>query len=131
MDWFWHTLLVCVIVIPVTVMWIAIVVEIFRRRDLSGLARITWLALILVLPLVGSLAYVGVTWWRAKDGHDMAVSARDEVSARPSSVSDLTRLDQLRRAGVLTEDEFDRGKRRVLEGADGPHGRHASEGVGS
>lgn len=49
---------------------------------------------------------------------------------QPSAVSDMTRLDQLRRAGVLTEDEFEAGKRRVLEGAPtGSQGRHASEGA--
>ena len=62
MDWFWHVLVVCAVVVPVTVMWIAILVELFRRHDLSGLARATWLVLLFVLPLIGSFLYLIVTW---------------------------------------------------------------------
>jgi hypothetical protein len=133
MDWFWHALWICVIVVPATVMWVAIVIELFRRRDLSGVARFGWLLTILVFPLIGSLVYLTVTWWRASQGHEMPQELQvTTVPTEPTMVSDLTRLDQLRRAGVLTEDEFAAGKRRVLEGsAVGRSGRHASEGVGS
>jgi uncharacterized protein (DUF58 family) len=78
MDWFWHVLVVCVIVVPVTVMWIAIIVELFRRHDLSGLARATWLVLLFVLPLIGSFLYLIVTW-RSGEG-DREVSAAQAKS---------------------------------------------------
>jgi hypothetical protein len=35
MDWFWHALLVCFVIIPATVLWLAIIVELIRRHDLS------------------------------------------------------------------------------------------------
>ena len=37
MDWFWHALLVCFVIIPATVLWIAIIIELIRRRDLEYL----------------------------------------------------------------------------------------------
>lgn len=71
MAWLLHVLLVCVIVIPVTVLWLAITVELFRRRDLTGVARLGWLLVLFVLPLIGSLGYVLVTWLRADGVHDL------------------------------------------------------------
>lgn len=122
MDWFWHALLVCAVVIPVALMWIAIIVEVlFRRHDLSGLARVTWVVLLFVFPLVGSFLYVIVTWSRA--GHEnkgIKQPARDVDPAHASTVSDLTQLDKDRRSGAITEAEFEEGSDRVLKGAGGP-----------
>jgi len=53
MDWFWHALLVCFVIIPATVLWIAIIIELIRRRDLSTWRRIGWLLGILIFPIVG------------------------------------------------------------------------------
>jgi hypothetical protein len=77
MEWFWHVLVVCVIVIPVTVMWIAVAVEIARRDDLSGFARVAWLAFILVLPFFGPVIYLVGSWMRAS--RDREVEARSVV----------------------------------------------------
>ncbi len=121
MDWFWHVLLVCAVVVPVTVMWIAIIVELFRRRDLSGVARAGWLVILFVLPLIGSLLYVVVTWRRGEGdrGGTKAPAAVDR--ARHSTTSDLPH------AGTAAEEQLAQGKGQVLE--DG-RGRHSSEGVG-
>ncbi len=62
-----HVLVVCAVVVPVTALWLAIVVELFRRRDLRGVTRLMWLLLVLELPVIGSLVYVLVTWLRAGD----------------------------------------------------------------
>lgn len=126
MEWLWHVLVVCLIVIPVAVMWIAIVVELFRRHDLSGFARVAWLVVLFVFPLIGAFAYVIVTWRRGEgDRTGRKVPAKTEPAAA-STVSDLTELDRLRRTGVITEEEFAQGKSRVLEGGSG---RHTSEGA--
>jgi Phospholipase_D-nuclease N-terminal/Short C-terminal domain len=133
MDWLWHALLVCLVVIPVTIMWVAIVVELFRRRDLSGRAKVGWLVVVFVFPILGSLVYVAVTWWHADADTDLGAAPQPAgVPRQPATIADLSRLDQLRRAGVLTDAEFEAGKRRILEGpnavstaAEAP-GRHAT-----
>ena len=127
MDWFWHVLVVCVVVIPVTIMWVAIVIEILRRHDLNAFQRVCWLLVILMLPILGSFTYVIVTLVRA--GSKRAEPAVPRAApANPRTVSDLTELDRLRRTGALTDAEFEAGKRQILEGTGG---RHAAEGVGS
>lgn len=65
MDWFWHVLWICAVVIPVTVIWIAVLIELFRRRDISAGARVAWLLFILVFPLIGAVIYLAITWYRA------------------------------------------------------------------
>lgn len=125
MDWFWHVLVVCVIVIPATIMWFAIGIEILRRHDLNAFQRICWLLVIFLLPILGSITYLIVSW-RSRD--ERAVPLSRTAPAAPSTVGDLTELDRLRRAGTITDAEFEAGKRRILEGTGG---RHAAEGVGS
>ncbi len=121
MDWFWHVLIVCAVVVPVTVLWIAIIVELFRRRDLSGVARASWLVILFVLPLIGALLYVIVTWRHGEGdrGGTKAPAAVDE--ARHSTTSDLP--DR-----AVTEEELVQDKGHVLEAG---RGRHSSEGVGT
>jgi hypothetical protein len=123
-DWFWHVLLVCLVVIPVAIMWFAIAYELFTRRDLRWWQRGGWLIAILVFPLLGSLVYLAYTWLTAgrrrtttpaPAGAAVPAGAR-HASPIPDSDTDLASLDRLRRNGVLSDAEFDAGKRRVLQG---------------
>jgi len=119
MDWFWHVLWVCFIVIPIALLWIAVVVELFRRHDLSGWMKLLWLLFVLVFPVIGAITYIIVTWLRADRARDLGAAAEPPAGAPPSSVGDLARLDRLRRSGVLTEEEYQAGRRAVLEGTAG------------
>lgn len=65
MDWFWHVFWICAVVIPVTVIWIAVVIELFRRHDIGGWARVAWLLFILVFPVIGCVIYLAISWRRA------------------------------------------------------------------
>ena len=129
MDWFWHALLVCFVIIPATVLWIAIIIELIRRRDLGTWRRIGWLLGILIFPIIGALTYLIITWWHADAATDLgAAPPAAGVPEQPETIADLTRLDQLRRSGVISEADFEAGRRRVLEGGDAAAapGRHAS-----
>lgn len=52
-DFFWLFL----IYIPLTILWLYTVVDIFRRPDESGLAKFLWLLVVLFIPLLGMLIY--------------------------------------------------------------------------
>jgi hypothetical protein len=130
MEWFWHVLVICVVVIPVAIMWLAIAFELFTRRDLKWWQRGAWLLVILIFPIIGSLIYLGYTWITAGRRAPADAGAVPRFGRQPSNVpdaeGDLASLDRLRRNGVLTAAEFDAGKRRVLEGTTsngGPSGR--------
>ena len=120
MEWLWHALVIAVVVIPVTIMWIAIIVELFTRRDLKWWQRLGWLLFILIFPLIGALIYILYTWSTAGRREQGLAPTSPRVAGGSSnaadSATDLSSLDRLRRQGVITEAEFEAGKRRVLEG---------------
>jgi len=116
MDWFWHVLWVCLVVIPIALLWIAVVVELFRRHDLSGWMKLLWLLFVLVFPVIGAVTYIVVTWLQADRTRDLGAAPTALPGSPPSSVGDIARLDRLRRSGVLSEEEFQAGRRAVLEG---------------
>lgn len=120
MEWFWHLLVICVVVIPIAIMWLAVIFEIFRRGDLRWWQRGAWLVLVLLLPLIGSLIYLFYSWASASRRAVADASgwprSGGQASNVPDAEGDLASLDRLRRSGVLTAAEFEAGKRRVLEG---------------
>jgi len=103
--------------------WIAVgvVLDIFRSHDLSNWAKALWMLFIFVFPLIGVLGYLIV---RGHTLHEHQAQDRAQYEAfrqfmhRPHSsgtADDLHRLADLRDRGVLTEEEFERAKAKVLE----------------
>ena len=102
--------------------WIAVgvVFDIFRSHDLSNWAKTLWVLFIIVLPFLGVLAYVIV---RGHTLHEHQAQDRAQYEAfrqftrGPSSggaADDLHRLADLRDRGVLTDEEFERAKAKLL-----------------
>ncbi len=105
-------------------MWIwaaiGVVLDVFRSHDLSGFAKAAWVLLIVIFPLIGVLLYL---LFRGEGMHDRslrAASAQQEAvrqyirSAASSPTEDLTALHDLHSRGVLTDEEFERAKAKVL-----------------
>jgi hypothetical protein len=43
--------------VPIVFFWVAVLVHLLKRSDLSGAAMAIWLVVIVVFPIVGSLVY--------------------------------------------------------------------------
>ena len=102
--------------------WIAVgvVFDVFRSPDLSNASKALWVLFIFVFPLFGVLGYLIVRGHtmhehQAQDAARFA-SLRQSPRGAPSggAVDDLSTLADLRDRGVLTTDEFDRAKAKVL-----------------
>ena len=106
--------------------WILIMVfiDIFRSRDLSGGAKALWFLFVLLIPLIGVLVYLIV---RGDSMHERSArEARQQddafrtyvqqaASDAPASTADqLTKLADLRDRGVISPEEFDREKAKIL-----------------
>ena len=108
------------------VIWIWILnwifIDIFRSRDLSGWAKALWVLFVLFLPLLGVLVYLIVRGGsmheravRQAQQQDQAARAYIREAAGPESSADqLAKLAGLRDKGVITQDEFDREKAKIL-----------------
>ncbi len=57
---YWGWFLFFFVYIPIVILWISVVVDVFSRRDLGGWAKVGWLAFAIVLPLLGALVYLVV-----------------------------------------------------------------------
>src|SRR5687768_12777469 len=108
----------------VSLMWmfLAAVVDVFRRRDLSGWRKAGWLALVFILPLIGVLIYLIARPSTADEyawGYGGAFSydgGAGGVAPRPNgSVADeLTKLARLHADGDLDDAQYEDLKRRVV-----------------
>jgi hypothetical protein len=110
------------------VIWIWILIwifiDIFRSRDLSGWAKALWFLFVLFIPLIGVLVYLIV---RGGSMHERAVQDAQQqdkefrqyvqqaaASGPASSADQLAKLADLRDRGVISAEEFDREKAKVL-----------------
>src|ERR1700735_5361604 len=122
-DIFWSILEFFLWVIWIWLL-IWIFIDIFRSHDLSGWAKALWFLCVLIIPLVGVLVYLIV---RGGSMHERAVrqaqhqddasrpSVQQAAASSPASTADqLTKLADLRDRGVISGDEFDREKQKLL-----------------
>jgi membrane protein implicated in regulation of membrane protease activity len=108
------------------VLWIWVLIyvfiDIFRSQDLSGWARALWFLFVLFIPLIGVLVYLIA---RGDKMHERAVrqaqqtdrEARQyiqEAAGSATPADQLTKLAELRERGVITADEFEREKAKIL-----------------
>jgi len=121
LDFFWTIFEIFLWVIWIWIL-IWIFIDIFRSHDLSGWAKALWFLFVLFIPLIGVLVYLIV---RGGSMHDRAVqqAQRQDQEARAyirdaagtqSSADQLTKLAGLRDQGVITADEFEREKAKIL-----------------
>jgi ABC-type multidrug transport system fused ATPase/permease subunit len=106
--------------------WILIMVfiDIFRSHDLSGWAKALWLIFVLVIPLIGVLVYLIARGGEMQDRAARQAQQQDAEARRyiqqaaaespASSADQLAKLADLRDRGVITAEEFDREKAKVL-----------------
>jgi Short C-terminal domain/Phospholipase_D-nuclease N-terminal len=105
--------------------WLLIFVfsDIFRSRDLSGWAKALWTIFVIVLPYLGVFVYLIA---RGRQMHEHAEQAARQQDAAMRSylqsvatpgggtADEITRLAGLRDKGVISEEDFQRGKAKAL-----------------
>jgi hypothetical protein len=104
--------------------WILIYVfiDIFRSHDLSGWAKALWFIFVLFIPLIGVLVYLIARGGKMQERAMQQAQQQDQEARRyiqdaagaPNSADQLAKLADLRDRGVITADEFDREKAKVL-----------------
>ena len=102
--------------------WIAIgvIFDIFRSPDLSGWGKAGWCLLIVILPFLGVLVYLIARGHKMHEHTINQAQAQDAAfrqyvrSAAASPADDISRLEDLKNRGVLSDEEFQRAKEKAL-----------------
>ena len=99
--------------------WLLVVIygDLFRRHDISGWGKAFWVIGLVVFSYLGILAYL-ITQGRgmAERNAQQAQQAREELRRVVGfSVADeITKLDQLKKSGSITDDEFKRLRAKLV-----------------
>ena len=121
LDIFWTIIEIILWVIWIWIL-IYVFIDIFRSRDLSGWGKALWFIFVLFIPLIGVLVYLIA---RGGSMHERAVQQAQqqdqamrtyiqETASSPSSADQLAKLADLRDRGVITAEEFEREKAKIL-----------------
>jgi hypothetical protein len=99
--------------------WLLIIIygDLFRRHDISGWGKALWVLALVITSYLGIFAYL-ITQGRgmAERNTQQAEQARDELRRVVGfSVADeLTKLDQLKKLGSITEAEYGRLRAKLV-----------------
>ncbi len=106
--------------------WLLIMVfiDIFRSRDIGGLAKALWVIFVIVLPFLGVFVYLIA---RGGKMHERAAQEAAEQqktfdqyvkqtagASGDSTADQLSKLADLKSQGVLSDAEFDAQKAKIL-----------------
>lgn len=99
--------------------WLLIIIygDLFRRHDISGWGKALWVLVLVITSYLGIFVYL-ITQGKgmAERSTRQAEQARDELRrAVGFSVADeLTKLDQLKKSGSITEAEYGRLRAKLV-----------------
>jgi len=108
--------------------WIAITVliDVFRRQDISGWAKAAWVVFVVILPWIGVLTYLifNHTGMAERKYQDAATAqsqfddyVRQTAATATSPTAEIERAKGLLDSGAITQAEFDAIKAKALAAA--------------
>jgi hypothetical protein len=119
MDVLWTMLIFFFWVIWIWIV-ITVLIDVFRRHDIGGFAKVLWVTFVIILPWLGVLIYLIVE----HDGmrERTASQARAEKQqfdqyvreAAGGSAAEIAKAKELLDAGTITPEEFDALKAKAL-----------------
>ena len=119
---FWDWFFLLLIWLPLALLWVFALIDIFRRDDLAGPQKALWVAIVIIVPFLGTIIYL---FKRTKVVAHADQADVDRVSpefaAPPSGdnrASPLATLADLHDRGKLTDAEFAAEKARILAASE-------------
>jgi hypothetical protein len=104
----WDALLIFFFVVWFWIL-IRVLMDLFRRKDMSGVAKVIWVIFLVVLPYIGIFAYILTQGWTMGERDaEQAELAREQLrSVVGFSVADeIAKLEKLKADGVVSEAEY-------------------------
>jgi len=104
--------------------WLLVVIfaDVFRSDDLSGWGKALWVLFVVFLPFLGVLIYLIARGGKMHDraAKDAAAQAKAQqeyirrVAGSGGSADELSKLADLKDKGVITDEEFEAQKAKIL-----------------
>jgi ABC-type multidrug transport system fused ATPase/permease subunit len=123
LNLFWSMFIFFLWVIWIWIL-ITVFIDIFRSHDLGGFAKALWFLFVLFIPLIGVLVYLiarggkmhehAAQQAQQQDAEARAYIQQAAASAPASTADQLAKLADLRDRGVVSAEEFEREKAKVL-----------------
>lgn len=99
-------------------LFITVAADLFRRHDVSGWAKVLWVILLILLPYIGIFAYL-LTQHRGMAEREQARARQMREELRHmvgfSAADEIEKLERLKAAGTLSEEEYSRLRARVVQ----------------
>lgn len=124
LEVFWTMLIFFAFVIWIWIL-ITVLIDIFRRHDSSGFAKVLWIIFIIVLPYLGVFIYLivehkGMAERSIKQQQAVQRQMDDYVKSVAGSTDpaeQIAKAKQLLDAGTINQGEFEQIKQQALAGA--------------
>ena len=103
--------------------WLLIIVfsDVFRSKDLSGVAKALWIIFIIIVPYLGVFVYLIARGHKMQEHAVEAAQAQDQAMrtyvqsvTTVSPADELAKLADLRAQGVLDESEYQSLKAKLV-----------------
>jgi predicted membrane channel-forming protein YqfA (hemolysin III family) len=100
-------------------LWLLMTVfgDLFRRHDVSGIGKVAWVILLIVLPYIGIFAYLLTQGGgMAERNREQAERAQDQMRRAVgfSAADEIEKLDRLKASRSITDQEYARLKERLV-----------------
>ena len=96
---------------------IRVMVDLFRRKDLTGVTKVLWVIFLVVLPYIGIFAYLVTQGWGMSERDlQQAEAAREQLrSVVGFSIADeIAKLDALKASGSITDAEYQKLRAKLI-----------------
>ncbi len=96
--------------------FITIFADIFRRNDISGVAKAGWILLIFIVPFIGALIYM-IARPKMTEQDKQIIEQAQEAQRRIegySAADEISKLAALRDSGKITAEEYEEMKRKAM-----------------
>jgi cbb3-type cytochrome oxidase subunit 3 len=92
--------------------------DLFRRHDISGWGKAIWVIILILVPYIGLFVYL-ISQGRGLAERDaqQVQQARDELRRVVgfSAADEVEKLDRLKKAGSISDDEFARLRAKLVQ----------------
>jgi len=113
---FWDVFFVLLIWIPLIMIWVFVLMDLFAREDMNGWIKALWVFVIIVLPFFGALIYLIFRPITAADVEAQATyEAERDYDQAANAADKLHKLSELRDKGDISQEEFDKQKAKLLK----------------